>query len=38
VDGHTEAEAAKKNHQLGDNKLSEKVKTPWWIKLLKEMF
>jgi sodium/potassium-transporting ATPase subunit alpha len=27
-----------RNRVLGDNKLSEKKKTPWWIKFLEEMF
>lgn len=37
VDGLTEEEATAKNLQLGDNKLTEKKKTPWWIKLVMEM-
>lgn len=30
--------AVARNLELGDNKLSEKKKTPWWWRLIKEMF
>jgi len=36
--GLREDVAAHKNHEFGDNRLSEKKKTPWYIKLIKEMF
>lgn len=37
-DGLREEDAVAKNRQFGDNRLSEKKKTPWWIKLILEMF
>ena len=35
--GLSDSVAAHKNRQFGDNKLTEKKKTPWWVNLLKEM-
>ncbi|CAD8072686.1 unnamed protein product [Paramecium sonneborni] len=37
-EGLSDEQAVQKNLQFGDNKLTEKKKTPWWMKLLKEMF
>ncbi|CAD8136306.1 unnamed protein product [Paramecium pentaurelia] len=37
TDGLTQEQAAAKNQQYGDNKLTEKIKKPWWIKLILEM-
>ena len=34
--GLSEAEALKKNQLIGDNKLAEKIATPWYILLGKE--
>jgi sodium/potassium-transporting ATPase subunit alpha len=38
TEGLKEADAVAKNREFGDNRLSEKKKTPWWIKLIEEMF
>ena len=35
--GLTDEEATKRNLLYGDNKLTEKEKTAWWIRLLLEM-
>ena len=35
--GISETEARTRNQQQGDNKLSEKKKAPWWVKLILEM-
>lgn len=35
--GLTDAVAKQRNEQMGDNALTEKAKTPWWIRLAKEM-
>jgi sodium/potassium-transporting ATPase subunit alpha len=37
IKGLTDADAVTRNRQQGDNKLSEKKKSPWWVRLLKEM-
>lgn len=37
VDGMKENEATAKNQQYGDNRLSEKKKTPLWIKFIHEL-
>lgn len=35
--GLTDQLANERNLKLGDNKLPDKPKKPWWIKLIKEM-
>lgn len=35
--GLSDAVAKERNERFGDNALTEKAKTPWWIKLAKEM-
>ena len=37
TNGLHDAEALKRNKLHGDNKLSEKEKDPWWLKLFREM-
>lgn len=36
--GVTEEEATQRNREFGDNKLTEKGTTPWYVKLAREMF
>ncbi len=36
-EGLTDDQAIAKNRQFGDNKLTEKTKTPWYVKLIMEM-